>query len=100
MRKNIVIFKIDRRLDFQNHLIGSKFYKTGFITGSPLFIYYKRLSKAKNTKEKLKIFNEKSFGFYKKSNVRFRKLMTKQIQEIWGLAEKNFISAMERVHNC
>lgn len=97
--KNIVIFKIDKKLDFQNHLIGSKFYKTGFIIGSPLFIYYKKLAKAKNIKERRKIFNEKSSNFYKKSNAKFRKLMTKQIQEVWNTIERDFIFTIEKIHN-
>lgn len=49
--KNIVTFKIDKKLDFQNHLIGMRVYKKRHNASSVLIKYYKKLEKT-NDKQK------------------------------------------------
>lgn len=95
--KNIVIFKIDKKLDFQNHLIGMRVYKKRHTPEPDLVKYYKKLEKA-NNKQKFEIFNIQTVRFYNPQRKKFRDLVLKQTQEAWNIVEKDYIKAIERIH--
>ena len=95
--KNIVIFEIDKELDFENHLIGIK-YRKNFLKGSPLFYYYQNLTKAKNKKKRLEIFNKETARFYDKNRRGYRDLLIQQTQEMWNIVEKEYIKITEKIH--
>jgi hypothetical protein len=97
--KTIVKFEINKKLDFQNHLIGARVYKKRYIKGTQFFNYYKKLDKACTTKRKFKVFNESTNEFYNPSKKKFRDMILEQTQKMWNLAEKDYIRIMERVHN-
>jgi hypothetical protein len=95
MVKNIVVFKIDKKIDFQNHLIGIDAYKKHKMTGEFL-IYYRRLANA--GKNKYRVFLERTKSFYAPGRKKFRDLLIKDTQEAWNLVEKEYIKKLEKVH--
>jgi hypothetical protein len=97
MPKNIVVFKIDKKIDFKNHLIGIDAYKRHKMTGEFL-AYYKKLANA-GEQGKYKIFLEKTKNFYAPSRKKFRDLLIKDTQEAWNLVEKKYIKKLEKIHN-
>jgi hypothetical protein len=97
MPKNIVVFKIDKRVDFRNHLIGIRTYKQ-LPASSPDFDYLKKLDKADKNK-KYSVFLDKTKWFYEPKNKKFRDLLIKQTQETWNLIEKKYINKLEKIHN-
>ncbi len=99
MMRTIVKFEIDKKLDFQNHLIGARVYKKRYIKGTTLFNYYQKLDRARTAKKKFKIFNEQTNGFYNPNKKKFRNMLLEQTQKMWNLVEKDYIRIMERVHN-
>lgn len=93
-----VIFKIDKELDFQNHLIGSKRALKDIAKMSPeTSDYFKSLRDA-NEEEKRKIFEERTTKFYSDEMIDVRALLVKQAQEMWDLVEDKYFSKMEHIH--
>jgi hypothetical protein len=93
-----VIFKIDKDLDFKNHLIGAKAALNNICKMSPETIeYFKKLRDA-NKEDKIKIFNERTLRFYSHDMINFRTLFVKQTQEMWDLIESKYFSKIEEIH--
>lgn len=93
-----VLFKIDKDLDFQNHLIGVKVTMGHSLKiSSETSEYYKKLGEAKE-KDKRRIFDQKTLNFYKDDSVNFRKLIEKQTQEMWDLVNDEFFHKMDYIH--
>ena len=95
--KNIVTFKVDKKIDFQNHLIGMRVYKKRHNPNPKLVEYYKKLEKASD-KQRFEIFKIQTARYYNPKRKKFRDLILKQTQEAWNLVEKDYIKAIERVH--
>lgn len=93
-----IIFKIDKELDFKNHLIGSNVVLRDNIKMSPeTSDYFKRLRESTD-KEKIKIFEEKTSKFYENKMNDFRCLLIKQTEEMWNLVENKYFNKMEEIH--
>ena len=95
--KNIVTFKIDKKIDFKNHLIGVNSYKKHRPPTPELVKYYNKLKKA-NGKQKFEIFKIRTARYYDPQRKKFRDLVLKQTQEAWNLVEKDYIKAIEKIH--
>jgi len=93
-----VIFKIDKDLDFQNHLIGLKVNNERFLKVSPeTNEYYTKLSGA-NLEDKRSIFDERTSGFYSDNMIDIRNLLIKQTQEMWDLVSDKYFKKIEQIH--
>jgi hypothetical protein len=97
MPKNIVVFKIDKKIDFKNHLISAGAFSRRTAPGGVDVVYYKKLLEA-NAKNRQKLFNKKAAWFYLSNKKNIRDLAVRQVQEAWGLVEKKYIKRMEKIH--
>lgn len=92
-----IIFKIDKKLDFQNHLISMKVCKERYgFDKYPCGKYYKKLYEADEVK-RYKIFEQTAL-VYKPEYKRFRELAVRQTQEVWDIVEIDYILKMEKIH--
>lgn len=96
--KTIVVFKINKNLDFQNHLIGLKFHKHRHKLNLALVKYYKKLEKAGKA-GRFNVFKKETARFYDVDRKKFRNLILKSTQNAWNLVEKEYIRKMEKIHN-
>ncbi len=94
---SIVVFKIDKKIDFQNHLINANVYTKRVIPPGMDVEYYKKMEKA-GEKERHRLFDKKTEWFYDPKKKKIRNLAVKQVQEAWGLVEKKYIKRMEKIH--
>lgn len=92
-----VIFKINKDLDFQNHLIGARIALRDIAKMSSGTSDYFRSLRDCNDEEKLKIFNERTAKFYDDEMTDVRALLIKQAQEMWDLVEDKYFSKMEYI---
>jgi len=92
-----VIFKIDKDLDFKNHLIMAKTLEKVQGISSDIAAYYKNLREADDA-EKIKIFEKESSVFYSDKMKIFRDILVKQTQEMWVLVNDEYIEKMEKIH--
>lgn len=93
-----VTFKINKELDFENHLIGAKRipkYPEG--VPSEIVKYFKTLKNA-NNKQKRIIFEKRVEKFYSKNSKTVRALSVIQIQEMWDLIENKYFGKIEKIH--
>ena len=91
-----IIFKINKELDFQNHLIGSKRILNISQNISPEIIkYFKSLQ---NEPENLEVFLKKTTKFYSNEMKNMRVLLVKQTQEMWDLVENKYFHNIEKIH--
>lgn len=97
MPKNIVVFEIDKKIDFQNHLIGIDAYKKHKMTGEFL-TYYKKLDNAGKL-GRYGVFLEKTKNFYSPARKKFRDLLVKDTQEAWNLVEREYFKRLEKIHD-
>jgi len=93
-----VIFKIDKDLDFQNHLIGAKIALRDIAKMSPKTSDYFGSLRDASDEEKRKIFEKRTAEFYRDEMTNIRALLVKQTQEMWDLIEDRYFSKMERIH--
>jgi len=94
-----IIFEINKELDFQNHLTGSKRVLPNMDKISPeTSDYFKSLRDA-NEEEKRKIFEKRTTKFYSNEMTDIRTLLVKQTQEMWDLIEDKYFSKMESIHH-
>ena len=92
-----VEFIIDQELDFQNHLIGAKIYSTYNNSANDTNYYFDKIKNA-DGEGKRKIFENKSRKFYSDNSLVIRKLLLKQVQEMWNLIEDDYFERMEKIH--
>lgn len=96
-----VTFKIDKDLDFENHLImaGVSERTPGIASNitSDITEYYKNLREA-NKEEKIKIFEKESSKFYSDEMKNFRVVLVRQVQEMWDLINDEYMKKMEKIH--
>lgn len=93
-----VLFKIDKDLDFQNHLIGAKIaldnsLKTSLEVGE----YFKKLREAKE-EDKIGIFEERTLKFYSSEMSDIRAMLVKQTKEMWSFIESKYFNKIEKIH--
>lgn len=92
-----VVFKIDKELDFQNHLIAMRVCKERYgFDKYPYGKYYKDLYEANEIKRH-EIF-EQVAHLYNPEYKKFCELAVKQTQEVWNIVESDFIKKMEKIH--
>lgn len=95
--KNIVTFKVDKKIDFKNHLIGMNSYKKHRPPTQGLVKYYNKLKKASG-KQRFEIFKIRTARFYNPKRKKFRDWVLTHTQEAWNLIEKDYIKAIEKIH--
>ena len=92
-----IIFKTDKKLDFQNHLISMNVRKERYNFDKYSHgKYYKKLYEADEIK-RYEIF-EQAVRIYKPEYKRFRELIARQTQEAWDMVENDYILKMEKIH--
>jgi len=92
-----VTFKIDKDLDFKNHLIMARIAEKAPVEPK-VAEYYKKLREADET-GKLQIFEKESARFYSEEMKPFREVLVKQVQEMWDLINDEYVSRMEKIHH-
>ncbi len=96
---NKLIFKIDKKIDFQNHLIQMKWRdKTGFKFSEEKKRYFDSLENSKDTQEQWNKFEEYSKDFYTEENKSNIEDILNFYQELWGKVEDIYINKMEEIH--
>jgi hypothetical protein len=93
-----VVFKINKKLDFKNHLIGISRIPSVNNMPAEHKEYYKKLKSALDVENQRKIFEKETSRFYGKDSKKFRVLMVKQVQEMWDLMEKPYFEKMDKIH--
>lgn len=93
-----VIFKIDKDLDFRNHLTGARVALEGSISMSPQTSEYFKSLRDATEEEKRNIFDKRTSKFYSEEMKSVRNLLVKQTQEMWDLIEDRYFNKMEEIH--
>jgi hypothetical protein len=93
-----VVFKIDRELDFKNHLIGAKRILDNFQNTRPEVIEYFKSLRNADEEDKIKIFENETSKFYGNGMKDIRPLLVKQTEEMWDLVEDEYFSKIEKIH--
>ncbi len=94
-----IIFKTNKKIDFQNHLIQMKWRdKTGFKYNEKDIEYFRSLENSKDTKEQWNRFEEYSKYFYSKENKENVHEIIDFYQDSWNKVEDVYISKMEEIH--
>lgn len=95
---NKVTFKIDKELDFENHLIGARMAINNSLQMSPEISEYFRKLRDADGKGKKKIFEERTAKFYSDGMKDFRSLLVKQAKDMWNLVEDKYFDKIEKIH--
>lgn len=94
-----LIFKTNKKIDFQNHLIQMKWRdKTGFKYNEKAITYFKSLENSKDTQEQWSKFEEYSKDFYSEENKSNIEDILNFYQESWDKVENIYIKKMEEIH--
>ena len=91
-------FKINKELDFQNHLIGAKVILNNFQNTKPEVLEYFKSLRNADKKNKIKVFEKESSKFYNDKMKDLRTLLVKQTQEMWNLIEDKYFNKIEKIH--
>jgi hypothetical protein len=93
-----VIFKIDKDLDFRNHLTGARVALRGSISMSPQTSEYFKNLREMNEEEKRNLFNKRTSKFYSEEMEPIRRVLVEQTQEMWDLIEDRYLNKIEVIH--
>ncbi len=95
-----LIFKIDKKIDFQNHLIQLKWRdKTGFKFNDKNIEYFESLENSKNEHEQWEKFEKYSADFYSEKNKENIQEILTFYQKSWNEVEDIYIKKMEEIHD-
>lgn len=94
-----LFFRIDKKIDFQNHLIQIKWRdKTNFKYNEKDINYFESIEISKNIQEQWEKFEEYSKDFYSEENKSNRDDILSFYQSSWGEVENIYINKMEEIH--
>jgi len=95
-----LIFKIDKEIDFKNHLIQAHWREqTRFDFKESDKKYFDAIESSKNTQGQWELFEKYSAEFYNEENKENTKRIVKQLQKLWDKVESKYIRKMEEVHD-
>ncbi|MBU1557785.1 hypothetical protein KKC45_02380 [Patescibacteria group bacterium] len=94
-----LIFKIDKKIDFRNHLIQMNWRdKTGFKFSEKDLSYFNSLENIKDIQEQWKEFKKYSADFYSDENKDNINEILNSYQKSWDEVEDIYIKKMEDIH--
>ncbi len=94
-----LIFKIDKEIDFKNHLIQVHWRdQTGFDFNENDKKYFDAIENSKDIQEQWELFEKYSAEFYNEENRENVEYVVEQLQELWDVVEDKYIKKMEKIH--
>lgn len=94
-----LLFKIDKDIDFQNHLIQVRWrFKAGAVFDEEGEKYMDSLENSENKEEQREKFEKYSSDFYSEKNKENVKEIITYLQNSWNEIEDIYLKKMERIH--
>ncbi len=94
-----LIFKIDKKIDFKNHLIQIRWRsKIGFNFKESDKKYFDLIEDSKNEQEQWSKFEKYSAWFYSEENKENVESVIIQLQKLWDKVGSKYIKKMEEIH--